>query len=91
MRTLVIVGIVAIVVIFLINKKNRIDKIDFLNSNVGPTGKWTQMSTDELNTCFTVWALIAKELKPSDEDYLQMMQIFKKYGITEKDLSTRKN
>ena len=83
MKEVLILIAILLVCIALKSRQNRIDKIDFLNNNVGNVnGAWIEMSNDELNQVYKVFALIKQGVKPNDSEYLLALDTLKKYNIS---------
>lgn len=84
----ILIGIA--VILFFIKRgraKTRIEMIDYLNINVSNAdGKWTQMSNDELASVYKVMALIKQSIKPTEQAYIDAMDVLKKYDVTNTSL-----
>lgn len=84
MKNLVLIIVVTIVVLYLIRNKttSRESMIDLLNTQVGyEGGVWARMTDEDLKTVYKFFALIKQNVKPSQTDYLNAVQVGKKYKI----------
>lgn len=82
-RTLIITLVAVVVLFFLLRKKEmtRIEKIDWLNANVANNdGVWTKLTDDELKTVYKPFALVKQNVKPDEGEYLQALEVLRKYG-----------
>lgn len=90
MKNIVYILLVFAVILFVIKRgreKSRIEMIDYLNANVSNvSGKWTQMSNDELASVYKVMALVKQSIRPTEQAYINAMDVLKKYGIANNSL-----
>lgn len=92
MNKVIMTILIIAAILFIVKKsrtKSRIDMIDFLNAKVSNAdGKWTQMSTDELGKVYKVMSLVTQSIRPTEQAYIEAMDVLKKYGVTTNSLVT---
>lgn len=86
-KNFILLILIAFVAWYVIKRKSisRAEMIDFLNNKVGlpyKTATWTMLTDEELRIMYKPFALVVKNIQPTEEMYLDANNVLKKYGMS---------